>query len=98
MSADGSSITAGPLKWSDMVNPLAGASKSLLDQALKRLDPRNEQVFATLYYDEGREIEEERKLGPWDRHLRSFAANAIDRVLFIRIESDELSTFHPFVL
>ena len=30
--------------------------------------------------------------------MRTFAADAIDRVLFIRIESDELAAFHPFFL
>jgi hypothetical protein len=33
-----------------------------------------------------------------DRHLRTFAACDVDRVLVVWIESDELAALHPFFL
>ena len=99
MSTAGSPMTAGPLKWSDIVlASLPAASELLFDDALERIQAGHEQVFATLHSDEGGKVEEEGSFGAGNRQLRAFTAGPDDRVLLARIESDELGALHPFVL
>jgi hypothetical protein len=43
--------------------------------------------------DERRKLEQERAFGPRHQHLRTLAAGAVDRVLLLRIESDELTAY-----
>src|ERR1700751_1584845 len=98
MSTAGSPITAGPLKWSDIVLSSFPVSEFLLDDAIQRIQTGHEQVFPALHDDERRKIEGERPLGARSGHLRTFAARAGDRVLLGWIESDELAALHPFFL
>src|SRR5246127_3690101 len=73
-------------------------SELLVDQARERSQPGNEEIFATLHFDERRKIEQERLFGAGHHHLRTFAAGAVDRVLLAWIKSDELAALHPFFL
>src|ERR1700756_5249359 len=73
-------------------------SEFLLDDPGKRSQSWHEQIFAALHRNKCRKIEQERLFGAGHRHLRTFTAGAIDRILLARIESDELASLHPFFL
>src|ERR1700757_1281858 len=98
MSTAGSPITAGPLKWSDIASCSSPVSEFLFDQALEGVEPGHEQILAALHLDERGKIEQEGLLCAGDEQLRTFAADTVDGVLLVWIESDELAAFHPFAL
>src|ERR1700745_2676964 len=62
------------------------------------VQPRNEEILPALYFDEGRQVEEEGLLCAWHRHLRAFPAYTIDRILLVRIEAQEFADVPPFLL
>ncbi len=98
MSTAGSPITAGPLKWSDILVASCNVQNRCSIKPSSAFSPGTNRYSPPFTLTKVGRSNRNGRLAPGTGHLRTFAADAVDRVLLVRIEPDELAALHPFVL